>query len=137
MADVMSAAEGIVTLPTRRAVGAALDQLEALLRARGVTIFARIDHRAGAASVGLEMPACEVLIFGSPRGGTPIMLAAPLAAIELPFKALAWADRDGRVWLSYQAPSYLAARFGLTSEQVQALAPLVALVEQAAEQAAS
>jgi uncharacterized protein (DUF302 family) len=128
-------AEGIVTLPTKRAVPAVLDDLEARLRARAVTVFARIDHRAGAASVGLEMPACQVLVFGSPRGGTPIMLAAPLAAIDLPFKALAWADQDGRTWLSYNAPAYLAKRFGLASEQVQALAPLVALIEQAAKQA--
>lgn len=124
--------EGIVTLATRREPTAVLDELEALLHARAVSIFARIDHRAGAVSAGLTMPACELLIFGNPRGGTPVMLAAPLAAIDLPFKALAWEDGDGRTWLSYNDPAYFAKRFGLMAEQVLALAPLVALIERAA-----
>ena len=125
-------AQGIVTRPSAHGVGPTIDRLEALLQAHGVTIFARIDHGAGAAQAGLSMRASQVLVFGNPRGGTPLMVAAPLSAIDLPFKALAWEDDDGRTWLSYNDPRHLALRFGLTDGQIQALAPLVALIEQAA-----
>ena len=124
--------QGIVTRPSSHGVGPTLDRLEALLKARGVTVFARIDHGAGAAQAGLSMPASQVLVFGNPRAGTPLMVAAPLAAIDLPFKALAWEDAAGRSWLSHEDPHHLATRFGLSDAQVQALAPLVALIEQAA-----
>ena len=87
---------------------------------------------AGAAQAGLTMAPSQVLVFGNPRAGTPIMVAAPLAALELPFKALAWEDPAGRAWLSYNDPRHLATRFGLTEDQVKALVPLVALIEQAA-----
>jgi uncharacterized protein (DUF302 family) len=125
-------AQGVITRPSSHGVGPTIDRLEALLKARGVTIFARIDHGAGAAQAGLSMRASQVLIFGNPRGGTPLMVAAPLSAIDLPFKALAWEDDDGRAWLSYNDPHHLAMRFGLTEDHIQALAPLVALIEQAA-----
>ncbi|HEX4405015.1 MAG TPA: DUF302 domain-containing protein [Polyangia bacterium] len=126
------AAEGIVTRPSQHPVGQTLDRLEESLRAHGVTIFARLDHAAGATGVGLTMPPSELLIFGNPRGGTPIMRAAPISAIDLPFKALAWQDDAGATWLSYNEPHYLAQRFGLTDADVAPLAPLVALIEQAA-----
>ncbi len=125
-------AQGIVTRPSAHGVGPTIDRLEVLLKARGVTIFARIDHGAGAAQAGLSMRASQVLVFGNPRAGTPLMVAAPLSAIDLPFKALAWEDDDGRTWLSHNDPRHLAMRFGLTDDHVQALAPLVALIEQAA-----
>jgi uncharacterized protein (DUF302 family) len=123
--------QGVVTRASKLSVAQTLDRLQALLQARGLTSFARIDHAGGAAQVGLAMPPCELLVFGSPRGGTPIMVAAPTAALDLPFKALAWQDAQGAVWLSYNAPAYLAARFGLSDAQVETLAPLVALLEQA------
>jgi len=129
---VTTTAQGVVTRPSSHGVGPTIDRLEALLKARGVTIFARVDHGAGAAQAGLSMRASQVLVFGNPRGGTPLMVAAPLSAIDLPFKALAWEDDDGRAWLSYNDPHHLAMRFGLTDDHVQALAPLVALIEQAA-----
>jgi uncharacterized protein (DUF302 family) len=125
-------AQGVVTRPSSHDVGPTIDRLEALLEARGVTIFARIDHGAGAAQAGLSMRPSQVLVFGNPRGGTPLMVAAPLSALDLPFKALAWEDGDGRAWVSYNDPRHLAMRFGLTDDQIQALAPLVALIEQAA-----
>lgn len=125
-------AEGVITRSTAYGVRPTIDRLAALLKERGITIFARIDHGAGAAQAELTMPPSQVLIFGNPRGGTPIMVAAPLAALDLPFKALAWQDAEGRAWLSYNDPHHLAARFGLTDDQVKALAPLVALIEQAA-----
>ena len=97
-----------------------------------MTIFARIDHGAGATQAGLSMRASQGLVFGNPRGGTPLMVAAPLSALDLPFKALGWEDGDRRVWLSYNDPHHLAMRFGLTDDHVQALAPLVVHIEQAA-----
>ncbi len=127
----MNAGEGIVNLPSKYSVSETLDRLETVLRSRGITVFARIDHAGGAVAVGLTMPPSELLIFGSPKGGTPIMLAAPTAAIDLPFKTLAWQDGDGKVWVSYNQPAYLAARFGLTDEQIKTIKPLVALIEQA------
>jgi uncharacterized protein (DUF302 family) len=130
-AAVDRTAEGLVTRPSAHPVGQTLDRLEDLLRAHGVTIFARVDHGAGAIGVGLAMPPSELLIFGNPRGGTPIMRAAPVSAIDLPFKALAWQDEGGATWLSYNEPHYLAKRFGLTDADVAPLAPLVALIEQA------
>ena len=126
-----SVVPGLVTRAAPAGVGPTLDKLEALLRARGVTIFARIDHAAGATQVGLSMPPSQVLIFGNPRGGTPLMLAAPAAALELPFKALAWEDEQGQAWLGFNDPRYLAERFGLNEDQVRPLAPLVAIIEQA------
>jgi uncharacterized protein (DUF302 family) len=126
------AGEGLITYAATARVGPTLDRLEALLRARGVTVFARIDHAAGAAQVGLTMPPSQVLIFGNPRGGTPLMLAAPALAIDLPFKALAWEDAQGRSWLSCNDPQYLARRFGLDEQQVQPLAGLVTAIAEAA-----
>jgi uncharacterized protein (DUF302 family) len=129
---MIDAGEGIVSLSSAHAVTETLDRLEGLLRARGVTVFARIDHGAGAAAAGIAMPPSELLIFGSPKGGSPLMVAAPTAALDLPFKALAWQDDAGRAWLTYNDPRYVARRFGLGDDQVKALAPLVALIEQAA-----
>ena len=125
-------AEGVITRSTAYGVGPTIDRLVALREGRGITVFARIDRGAGAAQAELTMPPSQVLVFGNPRGGTPIMVAAPLAALDLPFKALAWQDAEGRAWLSYNDPHHLATRFGLTDDQVKALAPLVALIEQAA-----
>jgi uncharacterized protein (DUF302 family) len=101
-----------------------------VLRAKDVKIFARIDHAAEAASAGLIMPPTQLLIFGNPKGGTPIMLAAPMSALDLPLKALAWQDQDGKVWLSYNDPTYIARRFGLTEDQIKTITPLGALIEQ-------
>lgn len=131
MDESKATGQGLITRPAPAGVGATLDKLEALLRAHGVTVFARIDHAAGATQVGLAMPASQVLIFGNPRGGTPLMLAVPALAIDLPFKALAWEDGHGQSWLSFNDPHYLGQRFGLNDEQTRPLAPLVALIEQA------
>ena len=127
----MRIGEGIVSRASPYPVAETLDRLERNLRDRGVDIFARIDHQGAAAAVSLSMPPCQLLIFGSPRAGTPIMLAALTAAIDLPFKALAWQDDQGQVWLSYNDPEYIAGRFGLTVRQVEPIQPLVALIEQA------
>jgi uncharacterized protein (DUF302 family) len=125
--------DAIVSRPSKHSVPGTLDRLEALLRSKGIKIFARIDHGGEAAAVGLTMPPTELLVFGNPKGGTPVMLAAPLAAIDLPLKALAWQDGQGQVWLSYNDPAYLARRFGLTDDQLATIAPAGALIDQAAE----
>jgi uncharacterized protein (DUF302 family) len=103
---------GLVHVRTRYTVPETLDRLEELVRARGQTVFCRIDHGGEAAKVGLDMQQAQVLIFGNPKAGTPLMIAAPTLAIDLPLRALAWQDADGQVWLSYNDPEYLQQRHG-------------------------
>jgi uncharacterized protein (DUF302 family) len=125
------AGKDIVSKPSRYSVPETLDRLEALLKAKQLKVFARIDHSAEAQSAGLTMPPTQVLIFGNPRGGTPIMLAEPTAAIDLPLKALAWEDQNKKVWLSFNSPDYLAERFQLSADVLKGIAGLEALVDQA------
>jgi uncharacterized protein (DUF302 family)/uncharacterized membrane protein YidH (DUF202 family) len=124
--------EGLITVPSQHSVPETLDRVEAILRAKGIKVFARVDHSGEAAQVGLTMPPTQLLIFGNPKGGTPIMLAAPTAAIDLPLKALAWQDNDAKVWLTLNDPAYLMRRYGLTEEQIKTIVPLNALIEPAA-----
>jgi len=127
----MEIGEGIVRKPSSRSVAETLDRLETILKARGIQVFARIDHAGEAARVGLSMPPTQVLIFGNPRAGTPVMLAAPTAAIDLPLKVLAWQDAVGKVWLGYTDPSDLAHRHGLEEKQVAPLGVIADLVDAA------
>jgi uncharacterized protein (DUF302 family) len=122
--------EGIISKPSKYSVPETLDRVEAVLREKGIRVFARVDHSGEAEKVGLKMPPTQLLIFGNPKGGTPVMLAAPTAAIDLPLKALAWQDGDGKVWLSYNDPEYLKKRFGLRDEQIQTIAGIGSLIEQ-------
>lgn len=131
-ATSMKTGEGIITRPSTHSVPETLDRVEAILRSKGIKVFARVDHSGEAAAGGLTMPPTQVLIFGNPKGGTPIMLAAPTSAIDLPLKALAWTDTDGKVWLSYNDPAYLMRRYGLTEDQIKPIVPLGALIEPAA-----
>jgi uncharacterized protein (DUF302 family) len=128
----MNTAEGIVSKASTHSVSETLDKLEAILHEKGIEVFARIDHGAGAKKAGLEMPPTQLLIFGSPRAGTPIMLKSPAAAIDLPLKALAWQDGQGRVWLSYNDPAYLKRRYDLSDDLIQAISGTVGLIEMAA-----
>lgn len=127
----MKTGEGIISRPSSQSVPVTLDRLEAVLRAKGVTVFARVDHSGEATKAGLKMPPTQLLIFGNPRTGTAVMLAAPTAAIDLPLKALAWEDGDGKVWLSYNDPQYLKRRFGLTDDDIKGIAGAGSLIEQA------
>jgi len=127
----MSSANGLITHPSPYPVPETLDRLESILHAKNITIFARIDHSGEAAKVGLAMPPTQLLIFGNPQGGTPIMLAAPLAAIDLPLKALAWQDTDGKVWLSFNDPHYLQSRYGLSDDVLKPISGLETLIQQA------
>ncbi len=128
----MSSPDGIISRPSNYSVSQTLDRLEGLLREKGIKVFIRIDHSGEAEKAGLEMPPTQLLIFGNPKGGTPIMLASPMAAIDLPLKALAWQDREGKVWLSYNDPEYLKRRFGLSDTLIQAISGMGALVEKSA-----
>jgi uncharacterized protein (DUF302 family) len=105
-------ADGLITLPSAYSPKETLKRLEQGLKAKGMTIFARIDHAAGAAKVGMKIRPTEVVIFGNPKGGTPLIECAQTVGIDLPLKALVWEDAAGQVWLSYNDPAYLAARHG-------------------------
>lgn len=107
---------GLVTKTSKYSVTDTVNRLEAVLKSSGMTVFARIDHRVEADKVGLAMPPAQVVVFGNPKGGTPLMVASPTVAIDLPLKALVWEDAAGRVWLSYNAASYLRSRHGLTGK---------------------
>lgn len=113
---------GLVTLPSTHDFGTTLARLVAALQAKGITIFARIDHAAGAAGVGLELRPTTLLVFGNPAAGTPLMQAAQTSGIDLPLKALVWQDADGTVRLSYNDPSWVAARHAIG----EAVGPTVA-----------
>lgn len=106
------AGEGLVVKPSNYSVAETIDRLQAALEDKGLTIFARIDHQAGAAKADLELAPTEVLIFGNPKLGTPLMAAAPTTAIDLPQKALAY-EEGGKVYLAYNDPGYLQARHGI------------------------
>jgi uncharacterized protein (DUF302 family) len=111
--------EGLTTLASRFDPKETMDRLEAEIRAKGLEIFARIDHAAGAAEVGLTLQPTELIIFGNARGGTPLMQSAQTAGIDLPLKALVWLDAENQTWLSYNEPSWIAQRHGVTNaEQV-------------------
>jgi uncharacterized protein (DUF302 family) len=119
------AAAGLITIPSSFGSKETMNRLESEIRARGLTVFARIDHAAGAAEVGLPLRPTEVLIFGNPRGGTPLMQADQTIGIDLPMKALAYEDAAGKAWLSYNDPRWLAERHGLgaaVAQPVEAMA---------------
>ena len=107
-------AEGLISLKSPYGPKATMDRLENLLKQKGMTIFARIDHAAGAAKVGQALRPTEVLIFGNPKGGTPFMICEQTVGIDLPLKALVWQDAAGQVWLGYNDPGFLAARHGVS-----------------------
>lgn len=127
----MKSGEGIISLPSRYFVPETLDRLIAVLLGKGIQVFARIDHSAEAEKAGMKMPPTQLLIFGNPEAGTPVMLAAPTAAIDLPLKALAWEDAEGKVRLSYNDPEYLKRRFALSDDEIKTISGIGALLEQA------
>jgi uncharacterized protein (DUF302 family) len=114
-APLWAQAEGLVTKPSPHSAQDTMSRLEAAVKEKGLTVFARIDHAAGAAKVGKTLRPTELLIFGNPQGGTPLMECAQTAGIDLPLKALVWTDEAGKVMLSYNDPAYLAKRHGAAS----------------------
>ncbi len=131
--DISPALEdGIRKLPAHHSVNDTVDRLAALLKERGITIFARIDFSADAAKNGLTMPPEQQLIFGNPKAGTPLMLASPASALDLPIRAICWQDKDGKTWLAYNDPRYVIARHRLPESLANNLAAVVPLLERAA-----
>ncbi len=125
--------EGIVSKPSSHSVEETVARLTGLLQAKGVTLFALVDHSGEAAKVGMSMPPTKLLIFGSPKAGTPLMLAAPSAALDLPLKILVWQDAGAKVWVTYNSPAYLQQRHGLPAELLANIAVVEALAAKAAE----
>lgn len=107
---------GIVTIPSCYSVDETVRRLERALEEKGIKLFALVDHSGEAEQAGMQMPPTKLLLFGSPKGGTPLMLAAPSIAIDLPLKILIWEDKSGSVWVSYNAPGYLESRHALPHE---------------------
>ena len=128
-----SSSNGIVEVPSNHPVDQTVERLKGILEAKGVAIFALIDHSGEAEKVGLKMPRTKLLIFGSPKAGTPVMLAAPSIAIDLPLKILIREDPAGKVWVSYNGPEYLQERHGVPQELMQNIALVETLAAKAAE----
>jgi uncharacterized protein (DUF302 family) len=124
---------GLIHTASLYSVAETLQRLEAILKSKGLTIFARVDHSGEAAKAGIEMHLTQLLIFGSPKGGTPVMLAAPSVAIDLPLKALVWEDDQGKVWITQNSPEYLQQRHGIPANLVANLAGAGALIQKAVE----
>jgi uncharacterized protein (DUF302 family) len=123
---------GMIAIPSSHSVSATIDRLEALLKERAVIVFARIDFSGDAARAGLEMRPEQLLLFGNPKAGTPLMVTQPAAGIDLPLKALAFEDAAGTVWLAYNDPAYVLERHGLAGTFAANLAAVVPLIERAA-----
>jgi len=125
--------QGIASRPSNHSVDQTVDRLKKILQSKGVTLFAVIDHSGEAEKVGMKMPPTKLLIFGSPKAGTPLMLAAPTIAIDLPLKILVSEDNQGKVWLSYNTAEYLKDRHGLPENLLQNIAVVSSLADQAGQ----
>ncbi len=124
--------KGVADVPSSHSVDEIVERLKAILKEKGVTLFALVDHSGEAAKVGMKMNPTKLMIFGSPQAGTPLMLAAPSAAIDLPLKILVWEDKEGKAWVSYNTPEYLMERHGLPPELLRNIAVVEALAQKAA-----
>jgi len=126
-------ANGLLQVASPYSVEETVNRLGSVLAQRAVKVFALIDHSGEAEKVGMKMRPTKVLIFGNPRGGTPLMLAAPTLAIDLPLKALVWEDESGKVWVTYNRPEYLQQRHGVPESLIQNIAVIGPLVAKAVE----
>jgi uncharacterized protein (DUF302 family) len=129
----MTRQSGIVTVPIAHSVDETITALTALLTSNGVKLFALVDHSGEAEAAGFRMRPTKLLIFGNPKAGTPLMLAAPTIAIDLPLKLLVWEDAQGKVSITYNSPEYLQDRHGLPSELAAPLAAVEGLAAKAGE----
>ena len=130
----METNNGLLHVASPHSVPETLNKLESVLQSHGLTVFARVNHSGEAQKVGLTMRPTSLLIFGSPKAGTPLMVVArPSIAIDLPLKALAWQDADGKVWLSYNSPQYLKERHGLPEDLLKNIAGIGPIIHQAVE----
>jgi uncharacterized protein (DUF302 family) len=128
-----AANKGIVDKPINHSVEQTVDRLKNILQSKGVTLFALTEHSGEAEKVGMKMPPTKLLIFGNPKAGTPLMVAAPSSAIDLPLKILIWEDAKGKAWVSYNSPAYLQERHSLPAELLQNIAVVETLATKAAE----
>ena len=129
----MSQANGIVDKLSHHSVVDTVDKLKGILLSKGVMLFAIVDHSGEAEKVGMKMRPTKLLIFGSPKAGTPLMQAAPSIAIDLPLKILVWEDEQSKVWVSFNSPAYLQRRHGIPPELLQNIAVVESLAAKAAE----
>ncbi|WP_081980642.1 DUF302 domain-containing protein [Neosynechococcus sphagnicola] len=127
----MNVNNGIISQLSPYSVTETIDRLAAILQAKNITIFARIDQQAEAEKVGLSLRPTQLLLFGNPKAGTPLMIAEPTIALDLPLKVLAWESADDKVWLSYTDPDYLQQRFSLPNELLKNIAIIAPLIDQA------
>ena len=127
------AGNGLLQVASPHTVSETLQRLESILAQRGVQVFALIDHSGEAEKVGMKMRPTKLAIFGNPKGGTPLMVAAPTLAIDLPLKALVWEDEGGKVWVAYNSPEYLQQRHGVPEDLIKNIAVVGALVAKAVE----
>jgi uncharacterized protein (DUF302 family)/uncharacterized membrane protein YidH (DUF202 family) len=125
--------KGIIDKPSNHSAEQTVEKLKNILQSKGVTLFALVDHSGEAEKAAMKMRPTKLLIFGSPKAGTPLMLAAPSIAIDLPLKILVWEDGQGKVWISYNSPDYLRERHGLPQELLQNIAVVEILAAKAAE----
>ena len=129
------ATDGLISLPSNNSAAETMARLEAEIKAKGLTVFAHVDHAAGAATVGMPLRPTDLLIFGNAKGGTPLMQSVQSIGIDLPLKALVWQDSSGKTWLSYNDPAWLAQRHGLGAEvdaPVKAMTAMLGAVTRAA-----
>ena len=124
---------GILSIPSNHSVDQTVEKLKGILQSKGVMLFALVDHSGEAGKVGMQMPPTKLLIFGSPKAGTPLMLAAPSIAIDLPLKILVREDTERNVWISYNSPAFLQERHGLPRELLQNITVVETLAANAGE----
>jgi uncharacterized protein (DUF302 family) len=129
----LSTHNGIINTPCHHSVDETLEKLKSILQSKQITLFAIIDHSAEAQKAGLKMPPTKLALFGNPKAGTPLMLAAPTIAIDLPLKILIWQDNQNQTWLSYNSPHYLQSRHAIPQDLLQNLAIIKTLAAQACE----
>jgi uncharacterized protein (DUF302 family) len=124
---------GLINIRSNHSVDETVEKLKAILQSKGITLFALIDHSGEAAKAGIQMRPTKLVVFGNPKGGTPVMLAAPSSAIDLPLKILIWEDAQGKVWVTYNSPAYLRERHNIPVELLPNVSVIEALAKNAAE----
>jgi uncharacterized protein (DUF302 family) len=125
--------KGLIDIPSNHSVDETVRKLKEILQTKGITLFALVDHSGEAAKAGMKMRPTKLLIFGNPKAGTPVMLAAPSSAIDLPLKILVWEDVQGKAWITYDSPAYLQERHKLPPDLLQNIAVIETLAAKAAE----
>jgi len=124
---------GLINIPSNQSVDETVEKLKAILQSKGITLFALIDHSGEAIKAGMKMRPTKLLILGNPKAGTPVMLAAPSSAIDLPLKILIWEDAQGKAWVTYNGPAYLQERHNIPAELLPNVSVIEALAKSAAE----